>query len=465
MTPGELLKLRINGLHYAAVVRGAGGQAVTAMLHHPSGEPVREVWDYLEYVRESKTGSPNSLKRFCYDLMHFCDYLLLAGKRLEFITPEVVAGFISYLIVVDPKPDRDSRLQLLGLDFGLDKTHAGIERSMWRRVPVLPAYSASERVIAIRPGIGLQQESIARIANRAKLYVQWLKEKSPYRQRFSHLDLDNLFATEVRSYAFTAGRGRTEREALSVGGYLSAKGIRVEPYEVKPLPDERNADDGDMSALKDAAGNRPRDLFLLVLLEAAGLRIGEALGLRLTTSPKRQPGRGVAGWTIAGDIEYSEGQWTVHVVPRPGNPPDRRVKNNKGRPIVISARDQSEFENTLDRYLHWRVQVMKTHGAAEHGWLIVNRVGAMHTYNAAKNRFGRLKGAAGLAHRKALTHHSLRHRFVSRDLNAGVSPFVKSKEAGHADTDFTVKRYGHLDRRRLAQKKAEAAKYLQGDET
>ncbi len=40
--------------------------------------------------------------------------------------------------------------------------------------------------------------------------------------------------------------------------------------------------------------------------------------------------------------------------------------------------------------------------------------------------------------------HDLRHQFVSPLIAAGKDPLYISKQAGHSDPGFTLKRYGHL---------------------
>jgi integrase/recombinase XerD len=162
---------------------------------------------------------------------------------------------------------------------------------------------------------------------------------------------------------------------------------------------------------------------LVIVMNEAGLRLGEALGLRHS------------------DLRLRAGE--VHVVAREDNVNDVRVKGLKDRVVPVGAR-------VLDAYADY---MEAEYGTLDCDYVFVNLFrgpfGAPMTADAVKDLTARLRKATGIA----LFHpHALRHSYATRLLRAGVPMNVVSELLGHAGAQTTQKIYSHLtveDHRRV----------------
>ncbi len=205
-------------------------------------------------------------------------------------------------------------------------------------------------------------------------------------------------------------RGRIDRDAYSP--------IRLHPVRTPA----KTVTDNDFERLLGAC-RRARDRFLLHVMNDAGLRIGEALGLRHS------------------DLHLRAGE--VHVLPRESNTNGARVKGLKDRvvpvgPVVLNAyADYMETE----------------YGTLDSDYVFVNLfrgpVGAALTADAVKDLCRRLRTTTGVEH---FSPHMLRHSYATRLLRAKVPIEIVAALLGHSNQQTTMNIYSHLtveDHRRV----------------
>jgi len=173
---------------------------------------------------------------------------------------------------------------------------------------------------------------------------------------------------------------------------------------------------------------RARDRFLIALLAATGLRIGEALGLRQEDLHFLASSRSL-GCPVQGPH--------LHVRRRTDNPNRALAKSRHSRCLPVTPDIVAFYTD----YQHERNQVG---AAADTGMVFVNLfrppLGRAMTYPNAKNVFDRLARRAGHPARP----HMLRHSAATHWLREGVDRDVVQKLLGHA-SPLSMDRYRHVD--------------------
>lgn len=148
-----------------------------------------------------------------------------------------------------------------------------------------------------------------------------------------------------------------------------------------------------------------RDLCLLTLLASTGLRIGEALGIKLT------------------DIDSADKSIRV---------------TGKGRKIRRVFFDLETLEQTLLSYLAMRRSLL-----VSHDYLFVST----KAYRPLQSRGVQKLLKAYLRKAKlstSTTPHTLRHSFATLAIERGANPKAVSQILGHANCSITVDLYTHL---------------------
>ena len=211
--------------------------------------------------------------------------------------------------------------------------------------------------------------------------------------------------TPGRGYAGTAFRpflhhvtGRSPRPRL---------GVKVKAP--RPLP--RVLTVTEAQSILDACGHR-RDRLLLAMMLEAGLRIGEAMGMRHE------------------DIDI--GGCLVHVVPR-DNANGMRAKGGRGRAVPAGAPLMRLYADYLNR----------EYGAVDSDYVFVNLwagpAGRPMTYPAAYDLVTRLRAATGIA----FSPHWCRHTYATWLLRRGAGMETVKELMGHASVATTIDTYGN----------------------
>jgi len=157
---------------------------------------------------------------------------------------------------------------------------------------------------------------------------------------------------------------------------------------------------------------------LVLLLARAGLRIGEAIMLRLE--------------------DYNATARTLRVE-RAWNAKHKREEEPKhGARMVDVSRGLAEV---LDAHIAGLVKVVRLEdGAPVVPWLFPSEAGTMLDDRNVRRALARLAGHAGLG--RGLGPHDLRHTFGSQLIAAGKSPVYVQRQMGHASVATTVDLYG-----------------------
>jgi integrase len=176
--------------------------------------------------------------------------------------------------------------------------------------------------------------------------------------------------------------------------------------------------------LRTADQARP-DLYpVLLVMARTGLRLGEALALRVEDLDFTRRDLWVRRSWGPGKRSYGEA--------RIGSPKSRRQRR------VDMSRQLCEG---LQRYLGVREAEAILAGRPVSGWLFDGPEGGPMTRNQFHPRWQRVLRLAGLRPRKA---HTLRHTFASQLIQNGESLAYVRDQLGHHSIKMTVDVYGHL---------------------
>ncbi len=193
-----------------------------------------------------------------------------------------------------------------------------------------------------------------------------------------------------------------------------------------------------------ACCRQPREHFMVILLLATGLRIGEALGLRRADMHLLPDSRGL-GCAVVGAH--------VHVRHR-ANPNGALAKSRFPRTVPASDAVLAGYAD----YQHERAGLV---GERSTEMVLVNLyhqpLGAAMTYRAAKGFFDRLAGECGFPVRP----HMLRHTAATNWVRAGVDLDVVQALLGHVSLASTTV-YLHArdeDKRRAVEAVAAGRRY------
>ena len=176
--------------------------------------------------------------------------------------------------------------------------------------------------------------------------------------------------------------------------------------------------------------SRARDRFLIVLLAATGMRVGEALGLRREDMHLLASSRAV-GCGVEGPH--------VHVRRRRDNANAALAKSRFPRAIPVTP----DLVASYTDYLHERDTVAE---AGDIDLVFVNLfrapLGRPMSYSSVKDMFDRVAREAGFVARP----HMLRHTAATRWIRAGVAPDVVQHLLGHVSA-ASMQPYLHVNDR------------------
>lgn len=195
-------------------------------------------------------------------------------------------------------------------------------------------------------------------------------------------------------------RYRTERKVLRT---LTVEELHQLLKELKKHTEDQpepGATDPRHRALLSA-----RDWALFTLLAGTGLRVGEAVGLRLQ------------------DLDLERGEIRVY---------------GKSRHERIVFCDLAEIRQPLDLYLQWRAAAEPKH---DHLFVNGRDLGPLST-RAVQLRLRAVANELGLP--DTLTPHILRHTYATLAVERGANLKALSQLLGHADIKTTLQLYTHL---------------------
>lgn len=205
-------------------------------------------------------------------------------------------------------------------------------------------------------------------------------------------------ATSWKPFLVHTARGTARRERV----------IKLRAVTQRP----RTLDGEQVRAILDTC-QRQRDRLLVMVLHPAGLRVGEALGLRHS------------------DVAVADRE--LHVVPR-DNANGARVKGWRARTVPVDAALVRSYAD----YLH------EEYGDLDSDYVFVNLWGEPRghalSYGTVHDLVVRLRRRTGVA----FEPHMLRHTYATDLLRRGTPVEVVSKLLGHASISTTADTYAHL---------------------
>lgn len=398
----------IRGLCFTDDVFDDNGCKRSVLIFDNNCNPIDLANKYIKYCRQTQTGSYCTISIIARDLSRVYDFLLISDSNIFQIKLDILKEFVGYLKKNKVKYAKE-------LDTEFVKVKYSIERTLRNRLSIIEKKSSrSGNVTHLNINCGIDEQSIYRTFNRLIRYIKYLNENYDFDFNYIVEYFDNKYA---------------------VRNFLRAQGIEIHNHEIKPVDEEMILLDDEIQAINEHS-TTPYERLLYFLLERTGMRIGEALGLKMVNYDKNDIRK------YDGDINFQAGRWVVNIIWRPENPFFCRTKSHRARAIELKKNETRIFELLFERYLKWRGK--NVNGKSKE-WLFISIRGNHLTQNVAYSQLKRTCTKAFLEHRKnEITLHSFRHTFASKELLRGVPLEVISKILGHKNSKTTEEIYIHF---------------------
>lgn len=430
---------KINGLNYVREIKSEDGKYIGYLLIDNNNKPVKDVYNYLEYMKNKHGCSRNTLKRFVYDILYLYDFLLINELDVELFDYSAMKGFINaYLKNINPS----------------FRTRDCIERSMLKKIPLLPDYKCTN-VSRLKTELagGLSDTSISRIVSFVRDYFIFLHSEMK-----RDINLNNLFNyTEEKTCneEVLLGHLPIVYKGYSARGILKACNINLAKVnKIKPISEECIFTRQEIQLFFNEVESisSPAYQLLFYLLDNTGMRVSEALAFKFY---------GISIGNAGFDLKTMKSQlvlenekddlWQANVLIDPNDPPDLRVKNNKERsiPIIDST---GRLKSLVINAIHYRDYIMKKKRKS-HNYLFINRNGERLKQGRTLQHFYEIFTKAGMQKRIGtgqLTIHSLRHTYASEYVsklkarNCDVELELLSSILGHSSAKTTKSTYVHF---------------------
>jgi len=322
--------------------------------------PISSVETFLRHLT-ALGYSPNTVKAYAHDLADLFTWLRFRRRDWRTLTTAEVGEWVAWLRL--PGPARQGRI-------GVSPTIEPVvsERTLQRKLAAVSAFYGFYR--RLDPEITLQ-------------LTRW----------------DRGFSSSGYQPSLAHTRRQQARPEVRVRGVI------------RSAPEVIEADD--YQALLEGC-SRLRDRFLLQLLRATGMRIGEALGLR--------------------HEDLSIARREVAVTPRL-NDNGARVKRCKPRTVPAPAALFSGYADYLD----------EEYGDLDSDFVFVNLWAAPRghamTYATARDILLRVRQRTGL---DGFTFHHLRHTYATDLIRKGTDWAIVAHLLGNSSIQTTLGIYGHL---------------------
>jgi integrase/recombinase XerD len=346
-------------MHVQRVAMGASGEESWTLLGD-DGSPVEPIERYLAYLTDIER-SPNTVKAYAHDLKDYWEFLETRGLEWREVRLEDIGEYVAWLRL--PAAGRRGEVAVLP---SVDPHVA--TSTVNRKLSALSAFYAHQARHGVDVGELLNTWQLPGRRGGWKPFLHHLSKGKPQARR-----------------------------AIS----LKAPGKLPRVLTV-----------AEAQAILNACEHL-RDRFLLAVLWDAGLRIGEALGLR--------------------HEDIAAAGRSVTVVPRV-NDNRARSKSRQQRTVPVSAQVIRLYAD----YLHGE------YGDLDSDYVFINLWaeprGQALSYPAVYDLVLRLRRRTGVD----FDPHWFRHSAATRMLRDGVPVEVVSKVLGHSSVSTTIAVYGHL---------------------
>ncbi|WP_026881451.1 tyrosine-type recombinase/integrase [Clostridium akagii] len=396
-------KVGVKGLYFVEDILDENGRKISRMVFNSMCVPVQEINEYLRYIENSTTNSYNTVKRYSDDICYFYNYLTFAGIKIYNINYVHLSKLLEYLLKLKVRSVSGEEIK---------KSKYAIENSLINTITFIN--NKLNKITAIRNTEGLSEISISRIFTIIIRYLEYLERMGKYKFEIS---ICLIISNKI------------------IKGFLRAKGINSSHHQFRTIDWDDILKKFELELIMKNA-TMPYEKLLYFILNITGIRIGELLGMAITSY-----GRDNLRESLKGDITFKKGRWCINIKYRSGNEYFRRGKSYSDRSIFLKKSEICEFEILMQRYLNFRIKKCKS---KTNKWLFLNSNGNELTQNTAYKQFKRTLERGDLSYRTNITLHNFRHTFITRQLNDGVPIEYVSMLVGHKNIETTRKTYYHV---------------------
>lgn len=426
---------KIKGLCFVEDVYDDKNNKKSCLIFNNSCELIPLPNKYIKFFRETKSSSYCSISRIARDLCCLYDFLLFSNKHIMSVDLDILKEFVEFLKIIKVRRFKGiDKYVGVNRDKDFIKNKFSIERTLWDSLQrVNKGKINNSNITQLRETCGLDSNSIYRIFERVILYLKDLHKNK------------NYFNDDIIDYF---------KNKKDIRNFLKAQGIEIRKHEIKPVEPEVIFSEDEILVINEKCST-PYERLLYFVLERTGIRIGEALGIKILNYDRKNLR------DIEGDFKYEDGRWTISICWRAENPFFCRTKSHCSRAITLKKSETQIFELLLERYLRWRISRVKK---ASTQWLFISNRGKHLTQNVAYSKFKATLNKAGLQERSTiLTLHSYRHTFASFELVKGVPLEIISKILGHKNFETTKKTYIHFTKENITKMREDFDRKLEED--
>jgi site-specific recombinase XerD len=395
--------MKVNGLFFNEDIVDKTGKKISRIMFDNNCKVLNEVNEYLWEIEKTKTNSYNTIKRYSDDLCYFYNFLLAYEIKLLDLNSAKLSKFVEYLKV----------LRVKNYSGNLEKKRYSIENSLENKITFLK--KSDKNILVFGRSEGLNQDSIKRIFVTVINYLRYLT-------KYKGLGLDGRASSLIQS-----------KDAI---GILKANGIYKKRSETVSIDANEIITRSEYEAIIKNCKNIYGKLLFYILYNT-GMRIGETLGLKIEEYDIHNLKE-----SLKGDIQYKDERWIFNIEYRDDNEFYKLAKGHRNRCIYLKKSQSFEFEVLLEKYLIKRNRIKKEKSTK---WLFLSRIGTELNQNTAYKCFKNCLDKSNLLHRKKyLTLHSLRHTFITNEIEKGIPIVYVSLYVGHKNLNTTIKKYLHL---------------------
>jgi len=403
---------KIDGLYYVEEVFDRFNKKITAIIFDNECNLVNDANMYLHYIRCCNTNSFNSIILSARYICNLYNFLHVFRYRINYFDEQMLVQFIKYLKCLK------IRNEIFDV-YDFKRVRYSIENSLTTKVHIIENKKGC-KIQSIKNKSGYSPDTIIRIVEKSLDYLLYLHDLNKY-------DFTSI------SRKYKSKDKKNDRRNLS--RLFNAQGIVREKILYEPIQLDQILEKQEILEIKKHASKY--ESLLYFILENTGLRIGEALGLKLYNYNFENIK------DIAGDIVFYKGRWKINVVYRPENENFRRCKSKSSRSINIKKDKNFEFEMLLERYILWRNKILKKKKIE---WLFVNSRGTELNQNVAYKKLKETLKKTNIQSDRInkITLHVYRHTCASHLFYTGIPIEFIAKVLGHKNSEITEKIYIHI---------------------
>ncbi|NOW89757.1 integrase/recombinase XerD [Clostridium beijerinckii] len=395
--------MKVKGLFFNEDIVDKTGRKISRIMFDNNCKALKQVNEYLWEIEKTKTNSYNSIKRYGDDLCYFYNFLLTYDIKLLDLNSSNLSKFVEFL----------KKIKVKNYSGNSEKKRYSVENSLENNIKFLK--KSDKNILLFGRSEGLNQDSVRRIF---VIVINYLR----YLIKYKGVELDMRAASLI--------------ESKDIMGILKANGIYKKRSETVSIDANEIISGSEYKVLLKNCKSMYGKLLFYILYNT-GMRIGEALGLKLEEYNIYNLKE-----SLKGDISYKDGRWLFNIEYRDDNQFYKLAKGHRNRSIYLKKSQSFEFEMLLEKYLIKRNKVKKEKNIK---WLFLSSVGTELTQNTAYKCFKNCLDKSNLSHRKThLTLHSMRHTFITNEIENRIPIVYVSLYVGHRNLNTTIKKYLHL---------------------